>query len=634
LLTKILNPNLVDGLNAKGNDESSRVIPYDQGETGNYLKQPLELNLLGNTGLKIASYMNVKELITILYQESSRWVNTANFALVIYDDQTDTLTLPLILYQQRRAKRITVRRSHIRGLVSEVLNKRIPLLISDITQLDRPVQFEPIRPDQVVCSWLGVPLWNPHRPQDPPQGAIMVWSDQVNAFTKGQADRLAALGLPAAIAIRNIQSYQTAQRRALELTVINDIVQTLASTLQLDEVLNRMMEMVEGMLKVEAGALLLTDRASDELVFQVALGGPERTKTVQPFRLSKGQNIASYVALTGQKPVLLTRVDASKRQFVKLASYLQVEPRNCLYVPLILKEQIIGVLAVFNKTEGTFTHHDVDLLNSIATYAAIAIDNARLHESVLAERDRVIEVEEQVRRELAHDLHDGPTQLVSSMLMRLDHCQMALQKEPSRLPVEITEMKKLGREAIHQMRTMLVQLLPLELEQHGQGLAAALRVFLERRQKESPTTKLMSNFISPHPDNQISRQEPQVEKTIFKIVQETVNNALKHAHAGHILVQLEETPDLIHSLIADDGTGFNVTETMENYAQHGSLGMVNIKERAEAVGGELSIVSNPGQGTQITLTVPKSRSERLRKRGTTGILTLPPNIPPTASKGR
>jgi signal transduction histidine kinase len=627
MLTKMLDPSVGDGPNTTRN-------PAYQVKANYLLIQSSDLASVDSAGLKIASSLNLKEFLTTLYRESSRLVDTANFALTIYDEQSDTLTFPLILYQRRRAKPFTVRRSHIRGLIGKVLDKRLPLLIPDILQGDSPIQYEPIRPKQLVRSWLGVPLWNPLRSQESPRGAIIIWSDQVNAFSRVQAHRLAALAPPAAIALSSIQLYQTGQRRALELAVINDVAQTLASTLQLDEVLSRMMELVEGMLKVEAGALLLTDPIRQELVFQVALGGLEQTKAIKPFRLSKGQNIASYVALIGQKPVLMTRVGPEKQRFIVLASYLQVEPRNCLYVPLVLKEQVIGVLAVMNKTEGTFTQNDVGLLTSIATYAAIAIDNARLHESVLAERDRVIEVEEQVRRELARDLHDGPTQLVSGIIMRLDHCQTALHQDPARLPAEMAAMQKMGHQTIHQMRTMLVQLLPLELEQHGQGLAAALRVLLERRQKEITATKLTLKFTSCQPNHHISRQEPQVEKAIFNIVHETVNNALKHARAGQILVHLEETPDLLCALITDNGQGFDVARTMENYARRGSLGMINIKERAEAIGGELSIVSQPGRGTQISLTVPTSKTERLRKRGTTGTLTLPPHLPPVVSKGR
>jgi len=279
-----------------------------------------------------------------------------------------------------------------------------------------------------------------------------------------------------------------------------------------------------------------------------------------------------------------------------------------------------------NKTEGTFTQRDVNLLTSIATYAAITIHNAHLHENVLKERDRVLEIEEKTRKVLARELHDGLTQQISEMVMRLDFCRRAEKENPALLTSELTAIQELGKEIIHMLRTRLVELRPLEVEEWGQGLAAALHGFLERRQKEVQSSKLSLNILSYHPDNQILRQDPQLEKAIFNIVQESVNNAIKHAQAKSIEVQLEEAPDILRIVIADNGKGFNVSQTMQNYSQRGSLGMINIQERAEAMGGELVISSTSSQGTCITLEVPKSKTARMQKRGTTGRLTLPASM--------
>lgn len=236
--------------------------------------------------------------------------------------------------------------------------------------------------------------------------------------------------------------------------------------------------------------------------------------------------------------------------------------------------------------------------------AAIAIENAHLHESVLAERDRIIEAEERVRKELARDLHDGPAQLVSGIIMRLDFCQKLLEENPSLLAEQIICMQELADEAIHQMRTMLFELRPLALE--TRGLRAALRVFLERRQEEVKTTKLMFEVETYQPSGDISRQEAKVEATIFAIVHEAVNNALRHAQADRVVVQLKETPTAIHIIVVDDGEGFNVDKVMPGYEQRGSLGMVTMRERTELIGGELTIESVPGQGTRITIYVPAS----------------------------
>jgi signal transduction histidine kinase len=275
-----------------------------------------------------------------------------------------------------------------------------------------------------------------------------------------------------------------------------------------------------------------------------------------------------------------------------------------------------------NKRSGNFNQNDLHLLESVASFAAIAIENARLHRNVLAERDRVIAAEEQARKELARDLHDGPTQLVASILMSLDFAKQAWVKDRSLIPAEFDNMFSLASRASHQMRTMLFELRPLVLE--TSGLQPALQVFLERRQKDiGLKPKLTLEVQTSNPSGEIARPDAKVENTIFAIVQETVNNAIKHAKAENIMVSLREDEDTIFVTIADDGVGFDVEQVMSNYEQRGSLGMINLQERTEVVGGEINIDAAPGKGARFNLHVPKSPDARtMRRRMVTGSLRL------------
>jgi signal transduction histidine kinase len=138
-------------------------------------------------------------------------------------------------------------------------------------------------------------------------------------------------------------------------------------------------------------------------------------------------------------------------------------------------------------------------------------------------------------------------------------------------------------------------------------LGAALQVLLERRQKMVETTRLTLNLETYQPSGEISRQDAKVEAAIFGIVQEAINNALKHAQADHIEIHLKETLTTICTTIADDGTGFDVNKLDHGSEQGSSLGIVSIRERAELIGGELEIKSAPGQGTHITICVRKAK---------------------------
>ena len=237
---------------------------------------------------------------------------------------------------------------------------------------------------------------------------------------------------------------------------------------------------------------------------------------------------------------------------------------------------------------------------------------------------------------MARDLHDGPTQLIAAIMMNLDFATKALERDPSLLPKTIVEMQELANRASHQMRTLLFELRPLVLEK--QGLSAALQVFLDRRQKdivEDQNTKLSLKIETGDLSGKIGRRDDKVETTIFAIVQEVVNNAIKHARANNVVITVKETPGGIYTTITDDGVGFDVAEVMKNYETRGSLGMVNLRERAETVGGEFKLESRIGEGTRTTIFVPNEQEEkekRIKRRSVTGMLTMPTNMPPLKSK--
>ena len=118
-------------------------------------------------------------------------------------------------------------------------------------------------------------------------------------------------------------------------------------------------------------------------------------------------------------------------------------------------------------------------------------------------------------------------------------------------------------------------------------------------------------------------------------MQEVVNNAIKHAKADNIVVELKETLAGIQTSITDDGVGFDVEAVMKNYETRGSLGMINLRERTESVGGEFKMESKIGKGTYTSIFVPNEKAEKqkhIQRRTVTGILTMPANMPPLKSK--
>ena len=397
------------------------------------------------------------------------------------------------------------------------------------------------------------------------------------------------------------ERYDATQNWALGLALVEEIGQNLASTLNLKEVLTRLLTRVYNSIDVEDGSVLLIEEPSGDLVSQVVLGVLS-ARTTTPFRVPRGQGIAGEVALSGT-PVIVNDAKADPRHFSKIDEATGFYTRSILCVPIFTHEKVIGVLEVFNKKSGAFTKQDQVLLSSIANYAGIAIENARLHQSVVEERDRVIHVQEEVSHRLQRDLHDGPTQLVAAIQMNLEFVQKALEHNEVKMAVEELEsMNELAVRASHQMRTLLFELRPLILE--TKGLVPALEVFLERRQAETDSTTLKLVQNSDAIGGQISRLETKIEAAIFAIVQEAVNNATKYAQADNIVVKLDQAGNQLTIVIVDDGKGFDVASVFQDYEGRGSYGMVNLRERVAVAGGEYSIQSDIGSGTEIRVEVP------------------------------
>jgi len=238
------------------------------------------------------------------------------------------------------------------------------------------------------------------------------------------------------------------------------------------------------------------------------------------------------------------------------------------------------------------------------TDIALAIENARLRRQVLAEREKVLKIETQIRKEIANQIHDGPAQLLSAVIMRLELCTQLLEKNPALVAKEIVTTQNLAIETECQMRTMLFELRPVALEMYG--LNVALQSLVEQLQKNRTVPQLKLEIESDNLNGDISPQDAQVEQVLFRIAQECVNNALKHAKANHISVQLKETSRQLHLTICDDGQGFNVTEVLHSYSNRVSFGLLNIREQVELINGQLTVKSVLGEGTTMMVVVAKS----------------------------
>jgi signal transduction histidine kinase len=394
------------------------------------------------------------------------------------------------------------------------------------------------------------------------------------------------------------------EQRIAALEALQEVALIFSSELQHNRLLALILSSAVDVMKANAGSLLLHDDATKELVFQVVQGGAGKALRQKRIRCDEG--IAGWAFSRGQ-PVIVHDTSMDPRHLIRIDEALRFHTAAMIAVPLMYKNKPIGVIEIINKKSGgQFTEQDQDLLMAFAAQAAVVIENARLYQQVVAERDRLLAVEEQVRRELARELHDGPSQLLSAIIMGLKFLRQVIERQPDRTETELNELERLSTQALHQVRNMLFDLRPVALE--TQGLRTALEIYVER-QRETDSMQLHLDI-----DALTMRLPSKVEAALFSIVQEAVGNAKKHAQAKNVWIIAQTQEGKLTLSVRDDGRGFDLVNVEESYAQRGNLGLLNMKERAEIANATLAINSKPGKGTLVTLVMSTTDSARQAMR--------------------
>lgn len=398
----------------------------------------------------------------------------------------------------------------------------------------------------------------------------------------GEADKLAML--------------RRAEQDLRELHLLYQVGQSLASNLNLHSLLEDMKKHVPEVIGAERCSIMLLDEASNELLLEAF---DQHTGTVREYRIPTDRGIAGWVATNGIGQIV-NDVEQDPRWFDGIAREIDFVTKSILCAPMRSGERVVGVMQVLNKRSGEpFTEQDLRLLTTLAAQAAVAVENARLVRSLQEERDRLLAKEAEVRAAIARDLHDGPTQSVAAIAMNIEFIKKLLRAMPERVEDELDVLSELVQKTSYDIRTLLFELRPLGLE--TQGLLATLQQYVSRYR--DPVGEVRLRLEAPP---NIPRLPVEVEGAIFIIIQEAVNNARKHAHAPEVVIYLYQEEGQLVASVRDRGRGFNLSAVESTYNTRGSLGLLNMRERARLIGGECRIRSSEGEGTTVELRVPLS----------------------------
>ncbi|MCP4425471.1 MAG: GAF domain-containing sensor histidine kinase [Chloroflexi bacterium] len=312
-----------------------------------------------------------------------------------------------------------------------------------------------------------------------------------------------------------------------------------------------------------------------------------------------GQSGVIGAALT-QAEITVTdtpRKDSELSQYIAFQNAV-----TAVCIPLRAGFQIFGAMVISSITTVQFNEDHFDLFDAVADQAVMALQNAQLYQDLDAEKQRLIEADEAARKELARDLHDGPTQTIAAIAMRVNFIRSLINRDPKQAVEELQKVENLAKQTSKEIRGMLFTLRPLVLE--TQGLTAAVETVMKRlRENDGLNLRLVGgehgDLLSEH-----------AQSVVFPIVEEALGNARKYAKADLIEVRFWQEDDLFVAQVRDNGVGFDTADVNRDYSSRGSLGLVNMRERAERINGSLRMESKPGQGTKVMLVVPLSKHGR------------------------
>jgi signal transduction histidine kinase len=258
--------------------------------------------------------------------------------------------------------------------------------------------------------------------------------------------------------------------------------------------------------------------------------------------------------------------------------------RSFLGVPIVAPEGVIGAFYLTEREDlQEFTAEDEELIQLLAAHAAIAITNARLHErsrelSVLSERNR-----------LALELHDVVSQKLFSLVLNAEAAGTLLDRDADAARAQVTRLQELAREALDELRSLIFELRPPDLERDG--LCGALRKHVDVLRRLQPTAIELEGDLEVEAD-------PRRDQEVFRIAQEALQNALRHAQASRVVVRLHGEDGRLRLEVEDDGVGFDAGAPELRSRR---LGLTSMEERAQRIGARLELRSEVGAGTTVRL---------------------------------
>ncbi|MCX6026392.1 MAG: histidine kinase [Chloroflexi bacterium] len=372
--------------------------------------------------------------------------------------------------------------------------------------------------------------------------------------------------------------------RAHEQSILLEISQTLASTLELQP----------GLILDQLGVLIKYTHAGlftreDSTLVALAVRGNERLEKSVPFRIQLNGKQTLEALFNGHHPIRIADLWSNEPSAKFLRTLLEKDlaallegVQSWMWVPLAVKNRIVGGIGIAHAERDYFTPHDADLAMTIANQAALTLVNAELYEHAQA----LAALQE--RQRLAQNLHDAVNQSLFSAGLIAEVLPRLWERDPDEASRSLEDLRRLTRGAMAEMRALLAELRPTTLTDSELGDLLRLLGNAFTGRTNIPVDVTVNGEGSLPAETQVA---------LYRICQEALNNIAKHAKASQVEIDLRHAPGGLELRIRDNGRGFGTSELTPS----GHYGLSMMRERAEAVGAVLTITGQRDRGTEVTI---------------------------------
>ncbi len=554
-----------------------------------------ELAALNKASQAISSTLNLDAVLQLVMAEVKSLVGSQGASVLLYDEDSDELEFSAVVGPSSEGL-VGSRMSASAGIAGWVMQRGESVLVNDA--LTDPRFYDRI--DRLTGlttrSILAVPL----RVREEVQGVVEAISQAPGAFRPEHVNTLEGMAVWAAIAIENARLYRAEHEQRQLAETLRQVGETLVSTLDTEVVLDRLLEQVGRVVPNDAANIMLVE---DDRVRVARWHGYERFEAESfvetlDWAVEEMPNLCQMLEMGEPVSVPDTRASQEWSQLPGL-EWL----RSYAGAPIRVRNQVIGFLNVDSATPGAYDQAYAERLRAFADQAAVALENARLFEEIrqTAERlktlsQRLVQVEEEQRRYVAGELHDQVGQILTGLRLTLDMC---MQMPPDMMDEGLNQALDLVDELLTRVRDLSLDLRPPMLD--DLGLVPALLWHFDKYGEQTTIQVLFKQL-----GVEGRRFMTEVETAAYRIVQESLTNVARYAGVEQVTVRTWADEHTLNLQVEDSGTGFDVEAALTAGTSSGLAGM---RERANLLGGWLTIESDPGQGTLITAGFPLDELE-------------------------